>query len=65
MRKGEGVSGHLDRYTRHGTAQFIILEALELPPMNRHANVIEITRFFGGEDRLIEAVQHVQALYAA
>ena len=56
----------LDKYTEHGTAQFVIPDALELPPINRHGNVIEIVRRFGGEDRLAEAVRKLQTLlYAA
>jgi len=38
----------LDKYTEHGTAQFLIPEVLELPPINAHGNVIEIAANFGG-----------------
>ena len=56
----------LTKYTDHGTAQFVIPDALELPPINRHGNVIEIARYFGGEDKLAEAVHQLQTLlYAA
>lgn len=56
----------LDKYTEHGTAQFVIPDALELPPISRHGNVIEIAAHFGGEDRLAEAVRELQTLlYAA
>jgi type I restriction enzyme R subunit len=56
----------LDKYADHGTAQFVIPDVLELPPINRHGNVIEIAGLFGGEDRLVEAVHRLQTLlYAA
>lgn len=56
----------LDKYAEHGTAQFVIPDVLELPPINRHGNVMEIATLFGGEDKLIEAVQRLQTLlYAA
>lgn len=56
----------LEKYTEHGTAQFVIPDALELPPINRHGNVIEIARHFGGEEKLSEAVHVLQTLlYAA
>jgi len=60
------LSELLDKYTEHGTAQFVIPDALELPPINRHGNVIEIARRFGGEATLVEAVSELQRLlYAA
>ncbi len=56
----------LNKYTEHGTAQFVIPDALEVPPVNRHGNVIEIARHFGGEDKLVEAMGQLQMLlYAA
>jgi len=56
----------LDKYTEHGTAQFLIPDILELPPINRHGNVIEIARRFGGEENLLVAVHRLQSLlYAA
>ena len=56
----------LDKYTQHGTAQFVIPEVLELPPINRHGNVIEIAHAFGGEQQLAKAVHTLQSLlYAA
>ena len=55
----------LDKYTEHGAAQFEIPEILELPPINRFGNVIEIARLFGGDNQLIAAVNGLQAaLYA-
>jgi type I restriction enzyme R subunit len=56
----------LDKYTEHGTAQFVLPDILELPPLNRHGNIIQIANYFGGEDKLIEAVHELQTLlYAA
>lgn len=56
----------LDKYTEHGTAQFLIPDVLELPPINEHGNVIEIAGKFGGEERLVDAVRELQTmLYAA
>lgn len=56
----------LDKYTEHGTAQFVIPDVLELPPISAHGNVLEIAGHFGGEDRLVDAVRRLQTLlYAA
>jgi type I restriction enzyme, R subunit len=56
----------LDKYTEHGTAQFVIPDVLELPPINEHGNVIEIATRFGGVDQLRQAVTQLQTLlYAA
>lgn len=56
----------LDKYTEHGTAQFVVPDALEVPPISQHGNVIEIARHFGGENKLVEAVRQLQTLlYAA
>lgn len=56
----------LDKYTEHGTAQFVIPEVLELPPINAHGNVIEIAARFGGVEQLRQAVIQLQTLlYAA
>ena len=56
----------LDKYTEHGTAQFLIPDVLELPPINQHGNVIEIAGKFGGVELLRQAVTQLQTLlYAA
>jgi len=56
----------LDKYAEHGTGQFIIPDALEVPPINLHGNVIEIAKKFGGAEKLMEAVGKLQQyLYAA
>lgn len=56
----------LDKYTEHGTAQFVVPDVLEVPPINERGNVIQIARHFGGEDKLVEAIRQLQTLlYAA
>lgn len=56
----------LEKYAEHGTAQFVIPDALKVPPISERGNVIEIARLFGGADKLKEAVEELQALlYAA
>ncbi|MDI7266918.1 MAG: DEAD/DEAH box helicase family protein [Myxococcota bacterium] len=56
----------VDKYTEHGTAQFILPDVLEVPPINAHGTVLDIARHFGGESNLVEAVNRLQTLlYAA
>jgi len=56
----------LEKYVEFGTAQFQIPDALKVPPISRHGNVVEIARLFGGVEQLREAVGHLQQrLYAA
>jgi type I restriction enzyme R subunit len=56
----------LEKYAEHGAAQFVLPDVLELLPISRHGNVMEIARCFGGEERLVEAVRRLQSLlYAA
>ncbi len=52
----------LDKYTEHGTAQFVVPDVLEVPPINQRGNVIQIARHFGGEDKLVEAIRQLQTL---
>lgn len=52
----------LDKYTEHGTAQFVVPDVLQLPPICQHGNVMEIAVKFGGEDRLVEAVRQLQTI---
>jgi type I restriction enzyme R subunit len=52
----------LDKYADYGTAQFIIPDVLKVPPISDHGNVIEIADFFGGPERLREAVNQLQTL---
>jgi type I restriction enzyme, R subunit len=56
----------LDKYADYGTAQFVIPDILRVPPISDHGNVIEIAGFFGGPEKLREAVNQLQSLlYAA
>jgi len=56
----------LQKYAAHGTAQFLIPDVLKLPPISDHGNVLEIVGFFGGPEKLREAVNQLQTLlYAA
>jgi type I restriction enzyme R subunit len=56
----------LDKYMEHGTAQFVIPDVLQVPPISEHGNVIEIAGKFGGVDALRHAVTQLQTLlYAA
>jgi hypothetical protein len=56
----------LEKYAEHGTAQFVLPDVLELPPISQHGNIMEIAGLFGGPDKLREAVTRLQRLlYAA
>ena len=56
----------LEKYAEHGTAQFVLPDVLQIPPISSHGNVIEIANLFGGPDKLREAVNQLQTLlYAA
>lgn len=56
----------LEKYAEHGTAQFLLPDVLQVPPLSEHGNVIEIARHFGGADKLREAIHELQTLlYAA
>ncbi len=56
----------LEKYSEHGTTQFVMPEVLRVPPISEHGNVTEIIGIFGGEERLKKAVDQLQVLlYAA
>ncbi|MDP2602506.1 MAG: DEAD/DEAH box helicase family protein [Deltaproteobacteria bacterium] len=56
----------LEKYAEHGTAQFVIPDVLKVPPISERGNVVEIAGYFGGAEKLKEAVDTLQALlYAA
>jgi type I restriction enzyme R subunit len=60
------LSDLLDKYTEYGTAQFVLPDALKVPPISDRGNVVEIARYFGGGEQLREAVSELQTLlYAA
>jgi type I restriction enzyme R subunit len=55
----------LTKYADHGAAQFVIPDALKLPPISTHGNVSEIAALFGGVDQLRQAVTDLQSLLYA
>lgn len=56
----------LEKYAEFGTAQFVLPDVLEVPPLSEQGNVTEIARRFGGAKQLREAVAQLQTLlYAA
>ena len=58
----EILSALLDKYTRYGPTQFEIPDALQMPPISEHGNVIEIANLFGGAREMKTAVDRMQAL---
>jgi type I restriction enzyme R subunit len=56
----------LEKYAEFGTAQFVLPDVLEVPPLSHQGNVMEIALRFGGPAKLREAVAQLQnLLYAA
>ena len=56
----------LEKYEQHGTAQFVLPDVLQVPPISGFGNVMEIAGLFGGVDQLRTAVNEIQiGLYAA
>jgi type I restriction enzyme R subunit len=56
------LSELLEKYVAFGTAQFQIPDALKVPPISDHGNVMEIAGLFGGTDKLRKAVGELQQL---
>ncbi len=52
----------LDKYTEFGAAQFTIPDILQVPPINRHGNIMEIADLFGGPEILRQSVTELQNL---
>lgn len=52
----------LDKYIEYGTAQFRVPDILKVPPIDRHGNVLEIAKKFGGADHLRAALEELQNL---
>ncbi len=50
----------LDRYSQHGPDELKIPDALQVPPISDHGNVVEIATSFGNEDQLRDAVAKLQ-----
>ena len=60
------LSTLLDKYAEHGPSQLNVPDALEVPPISDHGNVVEVAAKFGGADRLLAAVGRLhELLYAA
>lgn len=55
----------LEKYSEHGIAQFEMPEVLKVPPISEHGNVTEIVDFFGGAQRLKDAVDQLQVMLYA
>lgn len=55
----------LEKYARHGTAQFVVPDILKVPPISERGNVLEIANYFGGAEQLREAVNELQTLLYA
>src|SRR5438876_2431755 len=56
----------LDKYAEYGSAQFVLPDVLQIPPISERGNVIEIAKMFGGGEQLRDAVNQLQILlYAA
>ena len=58
MRKDKGLNGDLDRLP--------MADVLKVPPVSDHGQIGDITKLFGGADKLRGAVNELQTLlYAA
>ncbi len=55
----------LDKYVELGIAQFKMPEVFHLPPLVRHGNAMEISRKFGGTEKLRTALANMQAMLYA
>jgi len=51
-----------DKYTDFGPSQFGIPDALQVPPIFEHGNLMEIAGLFGGASRMKQAVDQLQVL---
>lgn len=52
----------LEKYAQHGTAQFVLPDIIETPPISEHGQPGEISALFGGPRQLREAVTRLQTL---
>jgi type I restriction enzyme R subunit len=55
----------LDQYATYGPSELVLPDALRLPAIARHGNVLEIAALFGGAEQLREAVTELQTLLDA
>jgi type I restriction enzyme, R subunit len=52
----------LGKYVQYGTAQFKIPDILKVPPISDRGTVIDISKMFGGTEKLRAAVSEMQTL---
>ena len=50
----------LEKYAEHGAAQFVLPDALTVPPVSEDGQVGDIIKVFGGVDELRIAVTKLQ-----
>jgi type I restriction enzyme R subunit len=55
----------LGKYVDYGTAQFTIPDILKVPPISERGNVTDISKMFGGAEKLRNAVGEMQTLLYA
>lgn len=55
----------LEKYQDFGPSQFSIPDALQVPPISQHGNVMEIARLFGGAPQMKQAVDRLQTMLYA
>ena len=55
----------LDKYVEYGTAQFEIPDILKVPPISERGTVTDISKMFGGAEKLRAAVGEMQTLLYA
>lgn len=58
----EILAALLDKYTDFGPSQFNIPDALQVPPISEHGNVMEIAQLFGGAPQMKQAVDRLQVM---
>lgn len=55
----------LDKYIEYGTAQFAIPDILKVPPISERGTITDISKMFGGPEKLRAAVDELQSLLYA
>lgn len=55
----------LEKYAEHGTAQFVLPDVIQVPPISGYGQPGEIVKLFGGPQELREAVTRLQTLLYA
>ena len=58
----EILSVILDKYSEFGPSEFSIPDALQLPPISEHGNVMEISNLFGGAPQMKNAIDSLQVM---